>query len=145
MHQRLTSRTILLSDKNKILLIKTRLNNGFCWITPGGKIEEGETPFEAAQREPREETGITNAEFVTPHSWYYETTIDLHGIPTLFKEHIFLARTQQSQTTIAYLNEDEKEIIYEHKWWDMRMLVNSGEIFLPRQLTTFLEDIVLTC
>lgn len=31
-----------------------------CWAVPGGFIEEGETPFEAGQRELEEETGLAD-------------------------------------------------------------------------------------
>jgi 8-oxo-dGTP pyrophosphatase MutT (NUDIX family) len=141
MDQRPTARVILLNNENKILLLKI-LERGTFWIAPGGKIEEGETPLEAAVRELYEETGITTAEFVTPPSWYCETIAPLHGVLTLFKEYYFLTRTQNSQTTDAYLNEDEKQLFGEYKWWDLHALIKSGETFYPKELVVALAPIV---
>lgn len=47
--------TIVLNDKNEILLIKGPLRG---WEMPGGQVEEGESLTEAAVRETKEETGI---------------------------------------------------------------------------------------
>lgn len=47
--------TIVLNDKNEILLIKGPLRG---WEMPGGQVEEGESLKEGAIRETKEETGI---------------------------------------------------------------------------------------
>lgn len=142
MNYRPTARIVLLNDDNKILLLRIYSNDESYWITPGGKIEEGEVPIETARRELYEETGIISAEFVVPHSWYYEAVLNLYGVPTLFLEHIFFARTHQLQTTVDYLNEDEKEIIKEHKWWDIQELIDSGETFYPKGLIAALKNVI---
>lgn len=142
MNQRLTARIVLLNDENKIILLKFIEPNRSFWLTPGGKIEHNETPLQAARRELYEETGITAAEFIEPHSWYYEGIAPLNGTSTLFKEHIFFARTYTSHTTNEHLNEDKKEIIEEYKWWDLNALIASREIVYPRGLAEALKPIV---
>ncbi len=51
------------------------------WLQPGGHIEPGENPIQAALREVSEETGLTSA----VHSWHCEhpfpIDIDVHEIP----------------------------------------------------------------
>jgi len=42
-------------DKKILLVYHSKFN---CWVQPGGKIEEGEIPEDAAVREVYEETGI---------------------------------------------------------------------------------------
>lgn len=57
---------ILFKSAGKIFLVK-RGDDGL-WAVPGGKIEEGETPQEAARREIMEECGVDYAEPLTPYS-----------------------------------------------------------------------------
>ena len=47
----------IINEHEQILLIR-RKDNGH-WAMPGGKIEVGELPAAAAEREAREETGVT--------------------------------------------------------------------------------------
>ena len=43
---------------NRILMIRTLRRNRYTWELPGGGIEPGETPEEAALRELKEESGV---------------------------------------------------------------------------------------
>jgi len=49
------------SDKNEFLLLNYPQGH---WDFVKGKVEKGETPHETALRETKEETGITNIEFI---------------------------------------------------------------------------------
>jgi mutator protein MutT len=52
---------IIKNDKNQILLLKRSLINEFCpneYCLPGGHVELGEDPMDAAMRETEEETGL---------------------------------------------------------------------------------------
>lgn len=57
---RFTRRTrVLLIAENAVLLLKTWPSAKDYWTLPGGGIQSGERPVESAQRELREETGIS--------------------------------------------------------------------------------------
>ena len=51
----ISAATIVLNDKNEILLLRGPLRG---WEMPGGQVEEGESLTEGAIRETKEETGI---------------------------------------------------------------------------------------
>jgi len=57
------ARVLCLDDKGRLLLMKWRdpFDGHDTWEPPGGGIEEGETPRQAAERELREEAGIVAA------------------------------------------------------------------------------------
>ncbi len=59
-HERMTrvsSRAIIFLDQ-KVLLIRRKRDGLEYWVTPGGKVEEGETFEETVKREVQEEIGI---------------------------------------------------------------------------------------
>lgn len=50
---------IVLNNRGQVLLGKRLSKHGFgTWSFPGGHLEAGESPFECAQREVQEETGL---------------------------------------------------------------------------------------
>lgn len=52
----LTSAAVVVMDRDRLLVGRHR--NGDAWVIPGGAIDPGETPAEAAIRETLEETGL---------------------------------------------------------------------------------------
>lgn len=49
---------VLIEDDRRRLLVVRMTYMGSGWMLPGGRVERGETPEEAAVRETREETGL---------------------------------------------------------------------------------------
>lgn len=49
---------VVLLDADRILLARHQRRGGSYWVLPGGAVEPGETPEEAAVREVLEETGL---------------------------------------------------------------------------------------
>lgn len=140
--ERRTARTVLLNEKNQILLLQFKMPAETFWLTPGGKIEMNEDPLFTAQRELFEETGISNAQYITPYSYYSESISSPRGTPTHFKEHIFLAYTKNESVSTAHLTEEEQNIIVGTKWWNLDEFINSNESFRPYGLLTALADAI---
>ena len=60
----------LIERNGKILVLKTETENDVYWVLPGGRIEYGEDPLEALEREILEEISV-EAEISDPVGIYY--------------------------------------------------------------------------
>lgn len=77
--------TVICLQGSKILLVRKEAPE---WSLPGGKIDPGETQFEAASRELQEETCLTDAQFLGHHiltneeHWLYRMTVSQSAAPS---------------------------------------------------------------
>lgn len=97
-----TSAGILLfrEESGKKLVLLLHYPSGH-WDFIKGRIEKGESPREAALREAREETGITDIEFIDGYEERIQYRYQYDG-RTVHKEVIFfLARTSTSEVTVS--------------------------------------------
>lgn len=58
-YRHLSADAVIPIDGEVVLLLRDREPCRDAWVLPGGMVEEGETAREAAEREAREETGIS--------------------------------------------------------------------------------------
>lgn len=61
LNHNIAAKAFIVNDAGEILCIKRRPNdvhNPGAWDLPGGRLEEGESPFEGVQRETREEVSL---------------------------------------------------------------------------------------
>ena len=101
-----TASTLVIQDDNVLLLKHRKLG---VWLQPGGHIEEGELPHEAAQRETLEETGlkvgIICAADRNPPVYDGET----YDLPVPFNVNVHQIRAGHWHCDFAYLAEVREE------------------------------------
>jgi 8-oxo-dGTP pyrophosphatase MutT (NUDIX family) len=100
---------VIVNSDNKILLLKrAKIKDIWMpekWALVGGRIEKGETPQKAVEREITEETGLTIDKFIK--------TFAIHRNPGSI-EHIFACRYDGDPTDIT-LNEENTN----YGWYDI--------------------------
>jgi len=91
------------SNKNEFLLLNYPQGH---WDFVKGKVEPGETPYETASRETKEETGISDIEFIDGFEESVEYNFkfkneDIHKIVVFF-----LAKTDEKKITLSHEHND---------------------------------------
>jgi 8-oxo-dGTP pyrophosphatase MutT (NUDIX family) len=136
------ARVLLIDPDDRVLLLRTNLRDDRpLWITPGGGIETGETPEQAALREQEEETGIVAQ--LGPVVWTRRHAFDFRG--TMLDEHeqFFVVRLDNGVTaTDVHLLEDERRFIQEYRWWTVDEIGASKDWFAPRRLAELLPAVL---
>jgi 8-oxo-dGTP diphosphatase len=119
MRARRTARVMVFDPAGRVLLIRCvvmRADGEFgFWLTPGGEIEAGETPLEAAVRELREELGL-EVEVMGPV--YTEANQFEHqGEMRDNVDFVFAAQCGVEAPVMRGVTADEIEIMKEIRWW----------------------------
>ncbi|MWC00262.1 NUDIX hydrolase, partial [Agromyces seonyuensis] len=94
----LTAAVAVIRDR-KVLMVTARGRE--VWYMPGGKIDPGETPAEAAAREAFEEVALEFDPAALEH--LFEVRTQAHGEPDgrMVSMHVFLARTDAEPAASA--------------------------------------------
>jgi 8-oxo-dGTP pyrophosphatase MutT (NUDIX family) len=141
---RVGGRVLLLDDDSRVLLIHERIEHGQThWLTPGGGLEAGESPAQAARREAFEETGLridlpdtAASVLVTQRRWSWA------GVEYDQIDHFFVARVSGPvEIAPQGLTEMERTTLLGHRWWTVAQLRDTTDTIEPPGLADLLAGL----
>ena len=91
------------SNKNEFLLLNYPQGH---WDFIKGKVEPGETPYETASRETKEETGISDIEFIDGFEESVEYNFRFKNEDIHKTVVFFLAKTNEKKITLSHEHSD---------------------------------------
>ena len=147
LRQRAAARLLVLDPADRLLLFRFAFTRGALagrtnWALPGGGIEPGETPEQAAIRELQEETGLVVDDVgaaVGERSYKMRLPSGevVAGHETYFLVRLAVVASEISRDGWTKL---ETEIIAEHRWWTAADLKATSETIYPVNLLAMLAE-----
>ncbi|MGN8258792.1 NUDIX hydrolase [Pseudomonas sp. SMSB3] len=139
--RRLASRILLISPADRLLLLKIRYCTGALagrcyWATPGGKLGEEESFEAAAIRELHEETGIevlSVGESIACSEFLWQMP---DGEQVIAVERYYVVHSNNEHCSTVGWSEQEREVVWEAKWWSESELEDCHEEIFPANLLT---------
>jgi 8-oxo-dGTP pyrophosphatase MutT (NUDIX family) len=145
--RRTAGRILLVDDQERVLLIHDRTDVGATsshWIAPGGGLEPGETPAEAAVREVYEETGLRVRLDPNAQAMYLERaryTFAGQYIDQL--NHYYLVRVRSGLPVRPAANTDlEKVVALGHRWWPLGELESAAVVREPTAMVELIRQAI---
>jgi 8-oxo-dGTP pyrophosphatase MutT (NUDIX family) len=110
------------------------------WFTPGGGLDDGETPAQGAARELHEETGlrVEPAELGEP-VWHQVTEYSYNNRRYRQEQDFYLLRVPEWQIDTAGFDAEEQLTIDAHRWWSAAELDATDELVFPENLADLLR------
>ncbi|MDB5733842.1 MAG: hypothetical protein JWN16_479 [Alphaproteobacteria bacterium] len=128
---RQAGRAILRDARGRVLLIRFVLPDMTFWATPGGGVEPGETPLQAAHRELHEELGIAVALEGPVHA---ATGIFEFEGELIENADTFFTGRYDGTPKLTGMIAAESASLQDVRWWTLDEMDNTGEDIFPRDL-----------
>ena len=144
--ERRAARVLLVDADDRVLLFHgcdpADSTAGHWWFTPGGGLDAGESPAQAAARELAEETGLV----VDPE----ELGASVHARTASFRfaggsyrqtEDFFLLRVVAHEVDSAGFTALELSAVLGHRWWPRAELRSTDQRVYPVELPDVLDRV----
>ncbi|PVY97306.1 NUDIX hydrolase [Actinomycetospora cinnamomea] len=111
------------------------------WFAPGGGVDPGEEPWEAAARTLGEETGLAvdPAEVRGP-LWVRDVVFDAAGVTYAGRELFHAVHVPSGEIDTSGFTEHEARTVRGHRWWTPAELAVTLDVVHPHQLPDLLAD-----
>lgn len=144
MRQRPSARLLIVDPDGCVLLFRFAYREGpiagaAFWLTPGGRLEPGETHEQAALRELREEVGLRRESPGPPVSRRVVIFRQPDGELAEVEERHYRIDLPDRRLGEAELTDEERGIIAEHRWWSPAELAATTETVWPESLLALLQ------
>jgi len=111
------------------------------WVAPRGGLEEYENYEEAAVRELREKTGITDAA-IGPWIWTSERVVAIGGEYVRRYGRYHLVRVGDPAVSFAHIEEAERPVFKDIRWWTLAELRETLDVVVPLGLPELVASIL---
>jgi 8-oxo-dGTP pyrophosphatase MutT (NUDIX family) len=131
-------RVLLLAPGSVLLFRDTDpgLPGSTWWMTPGGGIDAGESPQEAAVREVHEETGLTVRFDSVGAPFAHRVVVHGYSDQITVQDELFFAVELDAafEVSTAGHTASERESVVGHRWWPLVELARSDAVMWPLAL-----------
>lgn len=147
---RRTARMIVLDPRDRILLIQYQAvvasdadgsEPRAFWYTPGGGIDPGETPEQAALRELDEEVGIRGVT-LGPCVATCQALRDRFLKVSFCHERYYLVRAPSDHIDTSRLAETDLDPVLDVRWWPIADFIRSREFLIPESVIPLASRII---
>lgn len=145
---RRAARVLLLDQAGCVLLFHgsdpSAPEAGTWWFTPGGGLEPGEKPYEAAVRELAEETGLlVEAARLGKPVHARMTCFSLGGASYAQSEDYYLLRIDAHEVDTTGPGAVVDLGVLGHRWWPVTELAGTTERLFPEELPDLLARLLV--
>ncbi|WP_346619658.1 NUDIX domain-containing protein [Blastococcus montanus] len=145
-----TARVVVLDPAGRVLLLGARLTDPerppgdvLFWYTPGGGVENGETPRTAAVRELAEEIGLRVDAAALEGPVWFRRHVGAFGSQVFdSRETFFVLRDVVHEVAPGARTDLEVLADEPHRWWTPDEIAASAEAFAPLELAAVLPEVL---